>query len=93
VEINTEGTSPVSVDSDGDDCWDPNDRDPLKDVMLEIHPTEGVFRNLAILDGHALLQISVAFEFGENEYYVVTPVTIGTEYPNLLGQYQRAYFG
>ncbi len=92
-EIFTKGTSPVSVDSDGDESWDPNDRDPLRDVMLEIHPYKGIFRNLAILDLHALLQISVAFTFGENEYYIVTPVAQGTEYANGFGYYQTAYFG
>ncbi|MBA7528445.1 hypothetical protein ES705_20631 [subsurface metagenome] len=92
-EIFTKGTSPISVDSDGDDSWDPNDRDPLRDVMLEIHLYKGIFRNLAIGDLHALLQISVAFTFGYNEYYIVTPVSQGTEYANGFGYYQTAYFG
>ncbi len=35
-EIFIEGTNPISPDTDGDGAWDNYDRDPHKDVMLEI---------------------------------------------------------
>ncbi len=91
-EIFTSGTSPLSKDSDGDEANDPEDRDPLHDVMLEIHPYTGEYNNLAIGDGHALMQVVVAFSFGENDYYIVTPVTQGTSAPNIYGSYQACYF-
>ncbi|MFX1324246.1 MAG: LamG domain-containing protein [Promethearchaeota archaeon] len=40
-EIYVEQTNPLSCDTDGDQVWDPNDRDPLQDVMLKITPISG----------------------------------------------------
>jgi len=91
-EIFTSGTSPLSKDSDGDEANDPQDRDPLNDVMLEIHPYRGDYNNLGWLDSHALMQIVVAFSFGDNDYYIVTPVQQATSNPNIFGAYQKGYF-
>ena len=91
-EIFTSGTSPLSKDSDGDEANDPQDRDPLSDVMLEIHPYRGDYNNLGWLDSHALMQIVVAFSFGDNDYYIITPVLQATSNPNIFGSYQRGYF-
>ena len=35
-EIFTKQTNPVSVDTDGDGAWDPVDRDPHRDLLIEI---------------------------------------------------------
>jgi hypothetical protein len=91
-EIFTSGTSPLSKDSDGDEANDPQDRDPLRDVMLEIHPYRGDYNNLGWLDSHALMQIVVAFSFGDNDYCIITPVLQATSNPNIFGSYQRGYF-
>ncbi len=92
-EIFTSETSPLSKDSDGDDAWDSNDRDPLGDVMLEIYPYFGAYRNLHIFEPrHAVLQIVMQFAFGENDYYFNTPSTWSYLEPNIYGKYQAAYF-
>ena len=44
-EIYTSGTNPLNKDSDGDSAWDPNDRDPFRDVMIEISPLSGSLLN------------------------------------------------
>ncbi|GAF69030.1 unnamed protein product, partial [marine sediment metagenome] len=45
-EIFTSLTNPLNKDTDGDNAWDPNDRDPLRNVMLEIRPISGTFNNI-----------------------------------------------
>ncbi|MHA1932153.1 MAG: hypothetical protein ACW96X_06410, partial [Promethearchaeota archaeon] len=45
-EIFTSSTNPLNKDTDGDNAWDPNDRDPLRNLMLEIRPISGTFYNI-----------------------------------------------
>lgn len=44
-EIFTSKTNPLTKDSDGDRTWDSYDRDPLRNVMLEIRPISAKFKN------------------------------------------------
>ena len=37
-EIYMSGTNPLNKDTDGDSAWDPNDRAPFRDVMIDIQP-------------------------------------------------------
>ncbi|MFX1525478.1 MAG: hypothetical protein ACFFCC_18370, partial [Promethearchaeota archaeon] len=42
-EIYTSNTCPLDKDSDGDQAWDSNDRDPLRNLMLEIEPVSATY--------------------------------------------------
>ena len=44
-EIFTTNTNPLNEDTDGDGAIDPNDRDPLKNIILEISPVSASYRN------------------------------------------------
>ncbi len=51
-EIFTKGTNPTSPDTDADGAWDANDRDPLRDLVLEIELKEGLPREPAVVGAH-----------------------------------------
>ncbi len=67
-EIFIEGTNPISPDTDGDGAWDKYDRDPHKDMMLEINPISGA------APGKYKLKIVMAFtlEGSGEDYYIPT---------------------
>ena len=66
---------------DGDEAWDPKDRDPYGDLMLDINPYYSAFRNLFAWERSPVMQIVVTFNFGDDEYYFNTPDTqANTEY-------------
>jgi len=64
-EIFTSGTNPLSKDTDGDNAWDPNDRDPLRNIMLEIRPISGTFKNQYWPWPTPTLQIIVKFHIND----------------------------
>ena len=70
-EIYEEDTSPLSADSDGDEAWDSQDRDPIRDYMLEIWAYWGFHYSGS---AGSLLQEVISFEFGEEEYCIITPI-------------------
>ena len=72
-EIFTSETNPVSKDMDGDEAWDPNDRDPYGDLMLDIQPYYSAFRNILAWESHPWMQIAITFTMGDDEYYFNTP--------------------
>ena len=76
-EIFTGGTNPTSADTDGDDVWDNVDRDPLRDLMLEIQPLHGMYTNT--LGYNPIWQIVINCNFVSEDYAIITPCEITTE--------------
>ena len=70
-EIFTKGTNPLSEDSDGDSAIDSDDRDPLKDLIIEIKFTDGEHNNIG--DENPILQGTVEFNTHNQELYFATP--------------------
>ena len=64
-EIFTSESNPLNKDSDGDKAWDPNDRDPLRNVMIEIRPISATFVNQKWPWPTPNLQIII-------KYYIIT---------------------
>jgi hypothetical protein len=74
-EIFEEETNPTNVDTDSDEAWDSDDRDPLKDIMLDVNPQWGYKA-----ESNLVLQILAIFEFGTNDYYIRTPFVTADTY-------------
>ncbi len=66
-------TNPVNVDMDGDGVWDPFDRDPHRDVMIEISPI------LASVPTPRNLKMVMAFTLGTGEYFYITSTKKGAD--------------
>ena len=92
------GTNPISVDTDGDGVRDDVDRDPLRDVMIEIQPIYGQFNIYnqwpdPLLDRHPIFQIVINCSFVSEDYSIITPCEIATEVTSPYDNYyHRAYF-
>ncbi|MFX1393823.1 MAG: LamG-like jellyroll fold domain-containing protein [Promethearchaeota archaeon] len=87
-----EPTNPCSVDTDGDGAWDPNDRDPRRDLLIQIKFIEGKFNHLETK--HApKLQAVVEFEVLNQEFYFTTEPVKATWNKNEFDVPQRASFG
>jgi len=69
----SEPTNPLSVDTDGDGVWDRFDRDPLRDIIIEINPIYGHTRNLWFWEGSPNLEITVGLTSGGSNYLFCTP--------------------
>ncbi len=68
-----EPTNPLSTDTDGDGVWDRFDRDPLRDIIIEINPIYGHHRNLWFNEGSPNLEITVGLTSGGSNYLFCTP--------------------
>jgi len=68
-----EPTNPLSKDTDGDGVWDRFDRDPLRDIIIEINPIYGHHRNLWFFQGSPNLEITVGLTSGGSNYLFCTP--------------------
>ena len=66
-EIFIEETNPLNPDTDFDGVWDSFDRDPKRDVMLEICPIS------ASVPGGWKLKIVIKFTVDGDKYYMPTP--------------------
>ncbi len=64
-----EPTNPLSEDTDGDGAWDSYDRDPIRDLIIEISPNYGWHRNLFFWEASPLLEIVVSFSLSGSEYF------------------------
>ncbi|MFX0024721.1 MAG: LamG-like jellyroll fold domain-containing protein, partial [Candidatus Hermodarchaeota archaeon] len=71
-EIFETKTNPLSDDTDGDGAIDPYDRDPLRDLMVEISPIYGI-RNLWFFVERLYLEIVVTFKLRGKKFYFCTP--------------------
>ena len=65
-EIYTEATNPLQKDSDQDGAWDKNDRDPHKDILIEILPYYTAFPSQLWPRPTPTLQISVELSFHDD---------------------------
>ncbi|MFW9878308.1 MAG: LamG domain-containing protein [Candidatus Thorarchaeota archaeon] len=73
-EIFVYDTNPISVDMDGDGAWDPIDRDPKRDVMLEISPIS------ASVPTERNLQIATTFSLDSGEDYAIYSLKKSADY-------------
>ena len=64
-EISTSETNPLNKDTDGDKAWDSNDRDPLRNVILEIRPISGTFKNQIWLWSPPVLEVITRFHIND----------------------------
>jgi len=64
-EIFTKNTNPLNEDTDGDGAIDPNDRDPLRNIVLEITPFKAAYRNQAWPTVDPELQIIMYFKIND----------------------------
>jgi len=86
-------TNPLSVDTDADDCWDNVDREPLKDLMLEIKPDYGEVDIYESLSRTPLLQIVINMSFVIPDYSIITPCILATQQDGYYDNfYHRADF-
>jgi hypothetical protein len=74
-----EPTNPLSGDTDGDGAWDSYDRDPIRDLILEISPNYGWHRNLFYWELSPLLEIVVSFSLSGSEYFFCSTMQQATE--------------
>ena len=81
IYIRSEPTNPINVDTDGDGAWDSDDRDPLRDVMLQVSPQYAAFRNLFIWERSAVLQIVMSITIDGHDYCYITPERRSTQDP------------
>lgn len=56
-----EPTNPLSKDTDGDGAIDSYDRDPIRDLIIEISPIYGWHKNLWYWESSPLLEIIISF--------------------------------
>jgi hypothetical protein len=99
-EIFTSHTNPLNKDTDGDSAWDSHDRDPFRDVMIEIRPISATY--LHILGYSPSLEIVLEFhindlldpDFSDNTSQVgfCTPAQQASSDPNPWGAYQTAWW-
>ena len=97
--IGLEPTNPLSKDTDGDGTWDPFDRDPLRDLFIEISPLYGFHNGLDYFDSHPVLEITVSFSSGGEVYSFYSAKKRAHESRKTFGflfstkkLYRKAYF-
>jgi len=64
-EIFTMNTNPLNKDTDGDGTIDPRDRDPLRNIILEISPVSASYRNQAWPTTDPLLKIGMYLQIND----------------------------
>jgi len=64
-EIFTTNTNPLNKDTDGDGAFDPKDRDPLRNIILEISPIFASYRNQAWPTTDPLLKIGMYIQIND----------------------------
>jgi hypothetical protein len=74
-----EPTNPLSEDTDGDGAWDSYDRDPIRDLIIEISPNYGWHRNLFFWEASPLLEIVVSFSLSGLEYFFCSTMQQASE--------------
>ncbi|MFW9968851.1 MAG: PKD domain-containing protein [Candidatus Odinarchaeota archaeon] len=99
-EIFTSGTNPLNKDMDGDSAWDPNDRDPFRNVMIEIRPTRATY--LHSLINSPTLEIILKFhvnditdpDFSDISSVIgfCTTAQQASSFPNEWGGYQISWW-
>ncbi len=101
-EIFTSATNPINKDTDGDSVWDPNDRDPFRNIMIEIRPISATFANQIYPWPTPKLEIIVQFQLNDliDPDFSEDTSTIGlctttqhaTTNPTWWGAYQTAWW-
>ncbi|MFX1480697.1 MAG: LamG-like jellyroll fold domain-containing protein, partial [Promethearchaeota archaeon] len=101
-EIFVSESNPLSKDTDGDKAWDPDDRDPLRNVMIEIRPISATFWNQYFPYPTPTLQIIARFhindlidpDFSEESNVIgfCTTPQIASSYPTWWGAYRTAWW-
>jgi len=74
-----EPTNPLSEDTDGDGAWDSYDRDPIRDLIIEISPNYGWHRNLFFWEASPLLEIVISFSLSGSEYFFCSTMQQASE--------------
>ncbi|MFX0029655.1 MAG: PKD domain-containing protein [Candidatus Hermodarchaeota archaeon] len=95
-----EPTNPLSKDTDGDGTSDFFDRDPLRDLILEISPIYGFHNGVNDLyTNHPVLEITISFSSGGQVYSFYSAKKRAHEDPKTVGWwiferrlYRTAYF-
>ncbi|MFX1281399.1 MAG: PKD domain-containing protein, partial [Promethearchaeota archaeon] len=99
-EAGYEPTNPLSEDTDGDGTTDFYDRDPLRDLILEITPIYGFHNGVNDLyTNHPVLEITISFSSGGQVYSFYSVKKRAHENPKTVGWwifsrtlYRTAYF-
>ncbi|MFX1502499.1 MAG: hypothetical protein ACFFDH_16175, partial [Promethearchaeota archaeon] len=63
-EEGLEPTNPINKDTDGDGTSDLFDRDPVRDLIIEISPIYGFHNSLGFIDSHPVLEITMSLSSG-----------------------------
>ena len=93
-------TNPLSSDTDGDGTSDLYDRDPLRDLILEISPIYGFHNGVNdFYTNHPVLEITISFSSGGQVYSFYSAKKRAHEDPKTVGWwifsrtlYRTAYF-
>jgi len=92
-------TNPLSIDTDGDGTSDLFDRDPVRDLIIEITPIYGFHNSLGFFDSHPVLEITISFSSGGILYKFYSAkkrahesrATVGL-WPFTKSLYRQSYF-
>jgi hypothetical protein len=99
-EIFTSHTNPLNKDMDGDSAWDPHDRDPFRDVMIEIRPISGTYLHISgdspsleiVLEFHINDLLDPDFSDNTSQVGFCTTAQQASSYSNIWGGFQTAWW-